>query len=96
MPSLAAASAPASVEFVSPKTRTASGRSASEDRLQRDEHPARLLAAAAAADPEAVVGPRQAELGEERAGHRLVVVLAGVDEDLVVARPQRRLQRRQP
>ena len=52
-----------------------------------------LVGAAAAADPEAVVGPRQAELREEDAGHRLVVVLAGVDEDLVVARPQHRLQR---
>ena len=42
-------------------------------------------APAAAADAQRVVGPRQPELREEGAGHRLVVVLAGVDEDLVVA-----------
>ncbi len=43
---------------------------------------------APAADPEAVVRSGEAELREERAGHRLVVVLAGVDEDLVVPCPQ--------
>jgi len=37
-----------------------------EERLQGDQHPARLVAVAAATDSEAVVGPpRQAELGEE-------------------------------
>ena len=32
----------------------------------------------------------QPQLREERAGHRVVPVLAGVDEDLVVADPDRR------
>ena len=38
-------------------------------------------------------GAAQAELAEEGAGHRVVVVLAGVDEDLLVSRPEHRLQR---
>ena len=75
-------------------TSTTSGRSARQDRLERGEHPRRLLGAAAAADAERVVRPRQAQLGEERAGHRLVVVLAGVDEHLFVSGAEGRLQRR--
>ena len=36
----------------------------------------------------------EVELGEERAGHRLVVVLSRVHEDLLVAGTQDRRQRR--
>jgi len=65
-----------------------------EHGLDGGQHPSRLLRLAAPADPERVVRPWQAELREERPGHGLVVMLAGVDEDLVVATPQRREERR--
>ena len=68
-------------------------RGVAQERLQGDEHSAGLVAVAAATDPERVVRPGQAQLTEEAAGHRLVVVLAGVDEDLVVVAAQDRLQR---
>ncbi len=63
-----------------------------QERLQRDEHPARLVGVAAPVDPEAVVRAGQAKLVEEAARHRVVVVLTGVDERFVVPGPQRRLQ----
>ena len=48
----------------------------------------------AAADAEAVIRRRQAELPVEAARQLVIVVLAGVDQDLVVARPQDRRQGR--
>ena len=93
MPSLAAPSAPASVEFVSPYTSTASGRSATRTGSRAMSIRPVCSPWSAAADAEAVVGPGEAELGEERAGHRLVPVLARVDEDLVVAGAERGLER---
>jgi len=41
-----------------------------------------------ATDPQRVIRPGQPELGEERPGQRVVVVLAGVDEDFLVAAAQ--------
>ena len=43
---------------------------------------------AAAADPELLLGAGKAELGEEHARERVVVMLAGVHEDLLVALAQ--------
>ena len=95
-PSFEAASAPASVEFVSPNDEHGVGPRVGEDRLEGEEHRARLLRVVAAADPEAVVRPGSSELGEERSGHRVVVVLARVDEDLVVTGAQDRAAARRP
>ena len=61
-----------------------------DDRLQAGQHRAGLLGVAAAADAQAVVGCRQAEFDEEVAGKGRVVVLAGIDQDLVMGRPQDR------
>ena len=47
----------------------------------------------ATTDPEVVVGRAQAELAEERARQRVVVVLTGVDGLVVEPRSQRRLER---
>ena len=51
-----------------------------QHRLEPLEHPRRLLAVAAGADAEHVVGLGHAELLEEDLRHRPVVVLAGVDD----------------
>ena len=60
------------------------GRDVAERALQRDQHPAGLLGAGPTADPQRHVRRPQPELAEEAAGHRLVPVLPGIDEDLVV------------
>ena len=51
-----------------------------QHRLEPLEHPGGLLAVAAGADAEHVVGLGHAELLEEDLRHRPVVVLAGVDD----------------
>ena len=58
------------------------------------QHRGRLLGVRSASDAKRVVGLRQAELAEEDTGQRFVVVLPGVDEDLLVPRPQFRRERR--
>ncbi len=52
-----------------------------------------LLGVRAAADAQRVVRSGEPQLGEERPGHRLVPVLARVDEDVVVPGAKGRLQR---
>ena len=79
MPVACAARAPASVEFVSPKTSTQSGRSAL-DRAS-DPRPHRRDVARAQVEPVARLG--EAELVEEDLRELAVVVLAGVDDDLL-------------
>jgi hypothetical protein len=64
-----------------------------EQGLKRDEHPAGLVAVAAATDSEGVVRPRQAKLTEEVARHCVVVVLARVHKDLLVDTAERWLER---
>ena len=54
--------------------------------LERLQHARRLAAVAARADAEIEVGLRDAELGEEDVGHRRVVVLAGVHDEVLDAR----------
>jgi hypothetical protein len=44
-----------------------------------------------AADPEVDVGRGDAQVGEEGAGHAGVVVLTGVDDHVLAARPPREL-----
>ena len=80
MSSLAATSAAASVEFTSPGTRSTSGRSRSRIGSMRSMTRAVCAAVRARADVEHVVRLADAELLEEDARHRVVVVLAGVDE----------------
>ena len=70
------------------------GRDVAQCALQRDQHPARLLGAGPTADAQRHVRRPQPELAKEAAGHRLVPVLPGVDEDLVVPLAQRRLEGR--
>ena len=53
-----------------------------QDPLERDQHLAGLLAVAARADAERVVGRREAEVLEDLLRHPAVVVLARVDDDL--------------
>jgi len=60
-----------------------------DQRLERREHPRRLRRVAAAGDVQLDVRSGEAELLEEDARKRVVVVLAGVDEDLLVAGAQR-------
>ncbi len=78
-PAAAAARAPARVEFVSPRTRTSPGRSASMT--------ARIGAVIAVdvggAQVEPVRGLREPELVEEDLGELVVPVLARVDDDLL-------------
>ena len=90
----AAASAPASVELVSPYTSTASGASSLEQRLERRQHARGLRGVRAAADPQFAVGARKPELAEEDPRERIVVVLAGVHEHLLVAPAAGRTRRR--
>jgi hypothetical protein len=59
-------------------------RELAEQRLERSQHAGRLLAVAAAADRKLAVRARETELGEEHARERVVVVLTGVHEDLLV------------
>src|SRR3970040_1006489 len=86
--SFAATRAPASVELVSPEDDARVGRLADEDRLEAIEHRRPLPRVRAASDAELVGGCGQAQLAEERAGHAVVVVLAGIDEDRPVASAQ--------
>ena len=58
-----------------------------EYRLECHEHPPGLLRVAAASNPQRVVRLRQAQLGEEDRGHPVIPMLAGVDEDVVMACP---------
>ncbi len=60
-----------------------------DQRLERAEHACRLPGVRAAADAQLAVGPRQSQLGEEHTRERVVVVLAGVHEHLLVALAQR-------
>ena len=70
------------------------GTSALEDRRDRGKHPTELLGSTSAANAERVVRFRQAQLREERPGHRVIPVLAGVHEDFVVPGTQGRQERR--
>ena len=83
--SLAAASAPASVEFVSPKTRTTSGCSSSTAASIARQHAARLLAVRAGAGVELVARRGEPELVEEDCRELAVVMLARVQHDLLDA-----------
>ena len=78
-PACRAARAPASVEFVSPKTTAASGRSRSQ-RL-RDPRQHRVHVARVRLQP--VGGLRQPELLEEDLRELAVVVLSRVEDDLL-------------
>jgi hypothetical protein len=55
-----------------------------DERTERGEHPRRLIGVRAAVDAELALGPRHAELVDEDRRELVVVVLAGVDEQLVV------------
>ena len=66
--------------MTSPGTSTRSGRSVAQHGLESLEHPRGLLAVAAGADAQHVVGLGHPELLEEHLRHRPVVVLAGVDD----------------
>ena len=59
-----------------------------QDRFEADEHRSGLLGVRASADAEHMVGRWEPEFAVEAAGQVIVVVLAGVDEDLLVARAQ--------
>ncbi len=77
------------------------GALARQQALERLEHARGLGRVGAAAELEVVLGPRQAELGEEDLGELLVVVLAGVDQHLLrfLAQPvghRRRLDELRP
>src|SRR6059036_1538538 len=78
-----ATSAPASVEFVSPYTRTRSGFSRSKT-SSRPYHLRRLAGVTGASDAEVVVRSRHVEDLEEHVGHVLVIMLARMDENLLV------------
>ena len=80
IPSLTAASAQATVLLTSPKTTVAAGRSFEQVGLVPLEDPRGLGAVASGAHLQMDVGRGDAELVEEHVGHRLVVVLAGVDD----------------
>jgi hypothetical protein len=56
--------------------------------FERGHHPAGLRDVRAVAEAEVEVGGRNPELVEEDLRQLVVVVLAGVDQDLVVGRPQ--------
>ncbi|KAF5047213.1 hypothetical protein DSECCO2_462840 [anaerobic digester metagenome] len=56
--------------------------------LDPDEHRARLLGMAPGADPEVMIGDRDLQLLEEDVRHPRVVVLARVDQHLVVPLPE--------
>ena len=60
------------------------------------QHPSDLAGVAIRADAEVVVGRGNVELGEEDVGKQRVVVLAGVDEDFVVAACAARATARRP
>ena len=96
MTSLAATSDAAIVELTSPTTTTRSGRSARQISSNAIITFAVCTAWLAGADAEVAIGRRQLELPEEPAGHRLVVVLAGIDQHLAQASvaPQRLHHRR--
>ena len=90
--SLAAVSAQASVEFTSPATTTTIGLDLEAHRLEAFHGLRGLHGVAAAADLQAEVGPRHAELAQEHVAHRVVVVLSRVDQPrpkggVVVASP---------
>ena len=77
------------------------GALARQQALERLEHARRLGRVGAAAELQVVLGPRQAELGEEDLRELLVVVLAGVDQHLLrlLAQPvgdRRRLDELRP
>ena len=61
-----------------------------QDRLEPLDHGRQCGRPAQPADPQRSVGRGQPELLEEAAGHLVVVVLAGVDQDRPVAALQRR------
>ena len=83
--------APASVEFVSPKTSTQSGRSAAT----ASRTPGRIASGVGARAVEPVARLAEPELVEEDLRQLRVVVLAGVQHDLVdPGLPQRRRERR--
>ena len=78
---------------MSPRTITASGRSASMSAASRSWPSATCSARGSDPTREVVVGARQPRGEDLPVGHRVVVVLAGVDEDLVdetVAAPRTR------
>ena len=87
MPSLLAVSAAASVELTSPGTSTRSGSPVDDDRLEALHHARGLHGVRARADLQHAVGRADPELVEEDLRHRLVVVLAGVHEQVLEARP---------
>ena len=94
-PSLAAASAQASVEFTSPATTTRSGRRSNSTCSKPIEDLAGLVAVGAGPDFEAHVRLREAEVAEDVVGEAAVVVLSGVNDELAgVPAPAHRLDDR--
>ena len=83
MPSLEAASAQASVELTSPATTTTSGWTSSSTFSNARQDLGGLHAVRAGADAEEDVDVGEVEIGQDVVGHPAVVVLAGVDDDLV-------------
>ena len=65
-----------------------------QQRLERRQHAGRLRRVAPARDLQLAVRARQAELAEEHPRQRVVVVLAGVDQQLLVLGAQRTRYRR--
>ena len=87
MPSFEAASAQARVEFTSPATTTRSGRSLEQHLLERDQHACRSgRRGCPSRPPGSTSGAGKSEVGEDVVGQPLVVVLAGVHDQL----PRRR------
>ena len=70
-------------EFVSPSTRTASGRSASNTSSTLIRVSPSTLPREDVSTSRVVVGSTQAEVFEEDLAQRIVVVLTGVDENVV-------------
>ena len=56
---------------------------------QRAQHARGLLGVRAVADPQFAIGSRQSQLAEEHVGERVVVVLSGVNEQLLMGGAQR-------
>ena len=75
--------AAASVELTSPYTTIRAGAQVDEDPIELDHDGRRLGRMGARADVEVDVRLGQVQLTEEDPGHRLIVVLARVDEDLL-------------
>jgi hypothetical protein len=94
MPSLLAASAPATVEFVSPRMMMASGFSCQQHLFHPDQHRRGLACVAAGTGLQVVIRCGCAQFVEERLRHGVVVVLAGMHQNFGVCLAQRPTHRR--